>query len=266
MNSENMMPFIEKGEGFPVLLGHSYLFDREMWSPQIDVLAKHYRVIAPNVWGHGDAPPLPSTVSNLQDLARDNLKLMDSLGIDKFAVVGLSVGGMWGAELAALAPERVSALVLMDTYLGSETPEEKQKYFQMLDAVGAVGAIASPLLEYVVAQFYSQHASQEDVSKLKQSLSSLPAATLRESIVPVGKMIFGRPDRMDILDKIICPCHVATGESDLPRPVKEGQEMAQRLGCEFTAIPQAGHISNRENPDVVNAMLLSLLAKHLPVS
>lgn len=266
MNSENVMPFIEKGEGFPVLLGHSYLFDRDMWSPQIDVLAKRYRVIAPNLWGHGDASALPSTVGNLQDLARDNLKLMDSLGIDKFAVVGLSVGGMWGAELAAIAPERVSALVLMDTYLGSETAEEKQKYFQMLDAVGAAGAIVSPLLEYVVAQFYSQYASQEDIGKLKQSLSALPATTLRESIVPVGKMIFGRPDRMAILDSITCPCHVATGELDLPRPPREGQEMAQRLGCEFTAIPQAGHISNREKPDVVNAMLLNFLAKHLPAN
>lgn len=96
MNRENGMPFLEKGEGFPVLLGHSYLFDRDMWSPQIAALAKHYRVIAPDLWGHGDAPALPSRVGNLQDLARDNLKLMDSLGINKFAVVGLSVGGMWG--------------------------------------------------------------------------------------------------------------------------------------------------------------------------
>lgn len=266
MNSENVMPFIEKGEGFPVLLGHSYLFDREMWSPQLDALAKHYRVIAPDLWGHGDAPALPSRVRNLQDLALDNLQLMDSLGIDKFAVVGLSVGGMWGAELAAIAPERVSALMLMDTYLGSETPEEQQKYFQMLDAVGAAGAIVSPLLDYIVSQFYSPHASREDVASLTQSLSSLSATRLRESIVPIGKMIFGRPDRMDILDKIICPCHVATGESDLPRPVKEGQAMAQRLGCEFTTIPQAGHISNRENPDVVNDMLLAFLEKHLPVN
>lgn len=171
-----------------------------------------------------------------------------------------------GAELAAIAPERISALVLMDTYLGSETPQEQQKYFQMLDAVGAAGAIVSPLLEYVVSQFYSQHASQKDVGRLTQSLSSLSAATLRESIVPVGRMIFGRPDRMDILDNITCPCHVATGESDLPRPVKEGQEMARRLGCGFTAIPQAGHISNRENPDAVSDMLLNFLAKHLPVS
>jgi len=266
MNSENAMPFIEKGKGFPVLLGHSYLFDRDMWSPQIDVLAKQYRVIAPNLWGHGGASALPPTVRNLRDLARDNLQLMDSLGIDKFAVIGLSVGGMWGAELAVIAPERVSALVLMDTYLGSETPEERHKYFQMLEAVDVAGAIVSPLLGYIVAQFYSQYASEEDIGKLTQSLSSLSAATLRESIVPVGKMIFGRPDRMAILDRITCPCHVATGESDLPRPLREGQEMAQRLGCEFTAIPQAGHISNRENPGVVSDMLLNFLEKHLPAN
>ena len=57
------MSYIDQGQGFPVLLGHSYLWDAEMWQPQIDALSQHFRVIVPELWGHGrsDAPPVSYT-------------------------------------------------------------------------------------------------------------------------------------------------------------------------------------------------------------
>ena len=52
-------------------------------------------------------------------------------------MVGLSVGGMWGAELALLAPEQVTALALLDTFLGAEPADSRARYFAVLDAVAA---------------------------------------------------------------------------------------------------------------------------------
>lgn len=263
MGNNVCMSFADAGKGFPVLLGHSYLFDNTMWAPQSDELSVNYRVIAPDLWGHGASPALPAGVRTTADLAVDHLNLMDRLGINEFAVVGLSVGGMWAAELAALAPGRVKALMLFDTFLGNETVEAQEKYFSMLNAVASAGAITSPLLDYIVSQFYSASAPDEDVAALKLHLMSLTAQNLRESIVPVGKMIFGRANRMDILDKITCPAHVATGEFDLPCPPAEGQAMAERLACDFTMIPQAGHISNREKPEQVTRLIMDFLANTL---
>jgi pimeloyl-ACP methyl ester carboxylesterase len=259
-----MMTYLDTGEGFPVLLGHSYLFDKNMWTPQTDFLSARYRLIVPDLWGHGESPALPPDVHSLTDLARDHLRLMDQLGIGEFAVAGLSVGGMWAAELAALAPDRVRALILMDSYMGSETPEEQQKYAAMLDSVERAGAITSPLLEYIVSQFYSTNAAAEDTENLTRYLSGLPASVLRESIVPAGRIIFDRPDRLDVLDRIRCPVLVAHGEQDLPRPPAEGRKMAEKLGCDFSVIPDAGHISNRENPTFVNALMGDFLGWHLP--
>lgn len=260
----NMMTYLDTGQGFPVLLGHSYLFDKSMWAPQTDFLSARYRLVVPDLWGHGESPALPPDEHNLTDLARDYLRLMDQLGIGEFAVAGLSVGGMWAAELAALAPDRVRALILMDSYMGSETPEEQQKYAGMLDAVEKAGAITSPLLEFIVAQFYSANAAAEDTETLTRHLSGLPASVLRESIVPAGRMIFDRPDRQDALDRIRCPVLVAHGALDLPRPPEEGQKMAERLGCNFRLIPDAGHISNRENPAFVNALMGEFFDWYLP--
>ena len=100
--------YLDVGSGFPLLLGHSYLFDLNMWAPQFEALAKRYRLIVPDLWGHGDSPALPPGRNSLSDIAADHLALMDRLDIEEFGIVGLSVGGMWGAELAALAPERAA--------------------------------------------------------------------------------------------------------------------------------------------------------------
>ena len=262
MNIAKAMNYIDAGAGYPILMGHSYLFDKEMWAPQIKTLSENFRLIVPDLWGHGESPALPKRTGSLTDLAYDHLQLMDRLEIEEFAIVGLSVGGMWGAELAVLAPKRVKALMLFDTYLGSEDIEVKNNYFNMLMAVKAAGKIPPPLVSYIVSQFYSAHASNKDKTALIKYLSSLPSATLRESIVPLGKLIFGRPDRLSILDRIKCPVHIATGEFDLPRPPEESQMMARWSGHKFTPIPHAGHISNRENPQFVTTLIKDFINKN----
>jgi len=264
MNTEKHMSFLDIGSGAPILLGHSYLFDHKMWKPQIEFLSKKYRVIAPDLWGHGKSPALPAHSTSMVELARDHLRLMDSLGIDRFAVIGLSVGGMWGAELAVLAPDRVKSLMLFDTYLGSETDEKEKQYFAMLDAAYASGKIKSPLLEYITSQFYSKYAQKHDVEHLNSHLGSLTTNNLRESIVPIGKIIFGCSDRKDILSEIRCPALVATGALDMPRPPSEGELMAKLMNCRFIEIPNAGHISNREQPSTVTQIVSVFLEQNKP--
>ncbi|XTZ36708.1 alpha/beta fold hydrolase [Salmonella enterica] len=266
MNSQPSMSFLDVGSGFPVLLGHSYLFDKTMWAPQIETLASHFRVIAPDLWGHGHSPSLPVSTRTMADLAADHLALMESLDINKFAIVGLSVGGMWAAELAALAPQRVQALMLFDTFVGAETEEAWEDYAKMLDGLQIIGKVTSPLLEYVVAQFYSDYAQEEDVEQLINHLCALTPEQLRTNIIPLGKLIFGRPDRMCLLNAIKCPVHIATGELDLPRPPVEGRLMAEELGCDFTLIPDAAHISNRENPLFISRLIVNFLSRHLQFS
>ena len=143
------MTALDAGAGEAVVLGSSFLWDAEMWRPQIDALSPHYRVVVPHLWGHGGSGPLPAATKDLRDLARQNLALLDHLGIQRFAMVGLSVGGMWGAELALLAPEQVTALALIDTYLGAEPAESRARYFAVLDAVAATRSLPDAVLDAV---------------------------------------------------------------------------------------------------------------------
>src|SRR3977135_466399 len=124
--------YVDQGVGFPILLGHSYLWNSAMWEPQTKALSQIYRVIAPDLWGHGKSGRLPEKTVDLSDLARQALALLDMLEIQQCALVGHSVGAMWGAELALRPPGRIKFLVLMNTYLGPEPAASRAQYLAML--------------------------------------------------------------------------------------------------------------------------------------
>ena len=104
------MSVVVVGSGPTVVLGSSFLWDAAMWAPQIQALAASYRLIVPDLWGHGGSGRLPTSTETTQDLARQDLELLDRLEVEEFAIVGLSVGGMWGAELALMAPARIRGI------------------------------------------------------------------------------------------------------------------------------------------------------------
>jgi pimeloyl-ACP methyl ester carboxylesterase len=256
------MNVMDVGQGEAVMLGHSFLWNAEMWRPQIDALSRRYRVIVPELWGHGASSPLPTDTRSNKDLAFQHLALLDALSVDRCAIVGLSVGGMWGAELALIAPNRLSALVLMDTSLAAEPEETRQHYFAMMDAVANIGAIPDAVREAVVPLFFSPGARDrvpELVDAFDTSLRSWDSARLTNSVVPLGRIIFGRRDATAELAAIGVPTLIMTGEHDMARPVREGLVMAETLGCRFVAIPKAGHISNLEAPEYVNHVLIEFL-------
>ncbi|MFC0385548.1 alpha/beta fold hydrolase [Muricoccus vinaceus] len=247
----------------PVVLGPSFLWDTSMWAPQIEALAARYRVIVPDLWGHGGSAALPPGTTTMRDLAQQHLTLLDRLNVGRCSIIGLSVGGMWGAELALMAPERVAGLVLMDTSLAVEPEQTRDGYFAMLGTVGAHGAVPEPVLDAVVPLFFSptvrtRHPQLPET--FRQTLRDWPPQRLKDNVAPLGRIIFGRGDLLADVASLSMPSLVMTGVDDLAQPVARGQAIAERIGCPFVAIPDAGHISSLEAPDSVNQALLDFLA------
>ncbi|WP_233807902.1 alpha/beta fold hydrolase [Paraburkholderia sp. HP33-1] len=254
-----------RGTGYPVLLGHSYLWDSSMWAPQIEALSISYQVIAPDLWGHGQSGPVPENAHTLGDLAAHASGLLDALDIEQCALVGLSVGGMWGAELALREPGRISGLVMMDTYLGTEPDSTRMRYFQMLDTIETLGRIPPPILDAIVPLFFRPGAALdgEVPTAFRNRLSAFSASQLRESIVPLGRLIFSRPDTVPGLvgldaTRTLLMC----GALDSTRSPAEMIRMADVIGCRHVLVPEAGHISNLENPAFVTDTLLKWLRHH----
>ncbi len=258
------MHYLDVGQGEVIVLGHSYLWDSQMWAPQVEVLSQHYRCIVPDVWAHGASDSAPAAMRNLADYAQHILALMDHLAIETFSVLGLSVGGMWGAELVALAPQRVKSLVMMDTFVGLEPEVTHAKYFHMLDTISQLQAVPAPIVDVVTPMFFAQNAA-ESSPQLVQSFRSRLAALSGEQAVEVariGRMVFGRRDLMEEVEKFALPVLIAVGAEDAPRPALESYLMNDSItGSELVVIPQAGHISNLEQPQFVTDMLMRFFAK-----
>ena len=253
------LAYLDEGQGPVLLFGHSYLWDSAMWAPQVAALKGQYRCIVPELWGHGDSDALPAGPCTLATLARDHLALLDVLGIEEFVLVGHSIGGMWGVELARLAPARLKGLVLMDSFVGLEPQIPCERYLAMLGEVETSGTIPAPIIEQVAPLFFRYQPDTELMTGFKARLADWPAAKVA-SLVAVGRSVVTREDRMEWLEEMAVPSLVMTGCEDKARPVLEGYLMAETLACPFKEIPAAGHISTLENPEFVNRALAEFLA------
>jgi len=256
--------FLDVGSGFPILFGHSYLWDSQMWEPQVKTLSKKFRCIVPDLWDHGRSGRLGSSAVTIEEIAAHAWKLMQHLKIRKFAIVGLSVGGMWGAELAMRHPEAVKALVLMDTYLGSEPQATRQKYFSLIEFLEKEKRFSPPLLNQVVPLFFSPETLAKNphlVDRFRSSLASISEERIA-GIAALGRAIFSRNCKLDKLPALVQPTLILVGKDDIPRPPREAEEMASRLpNGQLRVIEEAGHISNLEQPEKVSALLSEFLFK-----
>ncbi|WP_016882357.1 MULTISPECIES: alpha/beta fold hydrolase [unclassified Rhodococcus (in: high G+C Gram-positive bacteria)] len=110
----DVLRFVDVGEGPPVVLVHGLLGSHESWAPQISRLAKKHRVVAPDLFGHGQSDK-PSGDYSLSAHAATLRDLMDHLGISSAAFVGHSLGGGIVMQLSYLFPERVDRLCLVSS-------------------------------------------------------------------------------------------------------------------------------------------------------
>lgn len=253
--------YLDRGDGHVLLFGHSYLWDSSMWEKQILEFSKHYRCIVPDLWGHGRSSPL-NEIPSIQSLADDHWALIEALNIKSCSIIGLSVGGMWGTQLALDHPNEIEKLVIMDSFLGVEPSQSLQNYLQILNSVEQSKTITQPIIEQLIPTFLSditlkqQPAISEAFSK---SLATIPTENI-SSIVAIGRCIFKRKDRMTLLSKLNMPVLVIVGEFDKPRPPHEAKQMEHMIAtAECKIIAKAGHISALEQPTEVNNLLRSFL-------
>ena len=114
--------YVERGEGPPVVFVHGMIMSATMWEYQMDALSDAYRTIAYDVRGHGHTGGSGRSSYSMALLAADLEALLDALEIDRTVVCGLSMGGAVAQAFAAAHPERLAGLVLADTFPPGQLP------------------------------------------------------------------------------------------------------------------------------------------------
>lgn len=241
------------GDGPAVVLSHGYLMDHEMWAPQVDELAGTYRCITwdERCWGQTEASEEPF---DYWDLADDCLALLEALGVDRAVLVGMSQGGFLTMRAALRAPERVRGLVLVDTDPYCFDAATKDMYHALQDQALADG-MGDDLAAAVSAMLF---APGYDAARWWAKWRARPPRTMQ----PAFDCLLGRDDVSDRLASIACPTLVVHGELDAAFPIDGVERWARTMPglVDVVRVPDAGHSSNLERPDVVTPRLAAFLA------
>ncbi|MGL5633816.1 MAG: alpha/beta fold hydrolase [Sarcina sp.] len=117
LKNNRVLAYNSVGSGECIIFLHSYLWDSTMWNSQIDLLKDHYTCISIDLYGHGESGLLENSIS-LEELASDIKELIDSFNLDRYSLVGLSVGGMLIPYIHSMDNSKIKEMVIMDSYSG----------------------------------------------------------------------------------------------------------------------------------------------------
>jgi 3-oxoadipate enol-lactonase len=247
------------GDGPAVVFSHGYLMDGSMFDPQVAALTPEYRVITWDERGFGGTRATgPFTY---WDSAADVLGLLDHLGIEQAVLGGMSQGGFVSLRAALLAPDRVRALILIDTQAGLENPEVVPAYEQMEQIWMEQGP--APVQEVVASIILGQPDGPVDYAPWFAKWAAWDADELRLAF----RCLLDRDDITGRLGEITCPALIVHGTADAAIPTEHAETVRAGLAGPVTMVQIDGgsHASNLSHPDVVNAAILDFLHSVAPV-
>ena len=236
------------GDGYPVVFLHGFVGTVDMWRPQIPSVSERYRFITYDARGHGESESPASIDQYSADIVVEDLhQLLGALGVGEAVVGGLSMGGYESLRFYLTHPEKVTALILMDTGPGYRNPARREEWNQQQE----------------------ERATLLATQGIEAFAAGAPSYTPREHILkldPVGlanmaRRVVAQFDSwvIDNLDKVKVPTLVLVGEKDTPF-LAAGEYMAKAIaGARHVVIPDAGHASNLDNTEAFNEAVLDFL-------
>jgi 3-oxoadipate enol-lactonase len=247
------MRYLVAGNGPPLALVHGWTGAASNFSELAPLLARRFRVLVPDLPGHGGSSPLPAA-PNMDAYADRVRHVAAEEEMLPLAVAGHSMGGLVALRLALRRPKDVTALVLAAS-AGIESVTRRAEFWIAL--VGVVrpgrllapyrGVVArSPLLRRVV---FGPYQAADPASLSEQAIDGLLGASGHHTdVVSAGKALVRDDPRVE-LEAVRCPALVLWGARDLQVPVADAFEYARRLRAHVRVIADCGHLLVAERPD-----------------
>ncbi|OGR07242.1 MAG: hypothetical protein A3K23_04690 [Desulfobacca sp. RBG_16_58_9] len=258
--------FEEQGDGPPLLLLHGLGASSFSWRHNLAPLARHFRVIAPDLPPHGRSPASLEADYTLEALAAAVLGFLDHLSIPRAALAGNSLGGGLALLLARDQPERIAALTLLAP-AAALTRVPWLFYPLRLPVLGLAAArLLGPwLIPWALRLVYHR---RELVTPQVVAGYALPFRDRRRrlalrrlcrqlKILPLGQVEL-------LLQNIRQPATLIWGAQDRILPASQAFWIKDRLPqAEFHLLPQVGHAPQEEAPARVNKIIIDFLTRSL---
>ena len=240
--------------GRPLLLLHGFTGARTDFEDHLAALAElGYHVVAPDQRGHGESDqPTEEGAYRFDVFADDAVALADALAWDTFALLGHSMGGMIAQRLVLAHPDRVSALVLMDT--GGEAlpidPDLRAAAIELARSggTGAVADVVATMSGPLDNEGYRRHV-EEDPSYAARGDRNLRASSPAMYAAMLAAITDQDPTYDALAETVRCPTLVIVGEHDTPFHAASDRLVAAIPGAKLSCIPGGGHSPQFEAAD-----------------
>ena len=264
---DRWMNVVDIGSGPPVIFIHGLSGCWQNWLEQIPLFARDHRVIAVDLpgFGHSDMPVETISISGYADAIDE---LMEKLDIDAARIVGNSMGGFIGAEMAIEHPARIERLVLVaaaglsiesirtERTKGLRHRAENMIFFSLAHVVSRSHQVAlRPRLRAALLMTVAAHPAR------------LPGPLAAQQVLGSGKPGFSdaleamcRYPLRDRLEKIACPTLILWGDKDILVPVKDASVFEELIPDSRKIIyTDTGHVSMMERPARFNSDVKAFL-------
>ena len=249
-----------EGEGPPLVFAHGAVSDGREWRPQLAGLADEFTVVAWDEPGAGRSSALPPGFG-LADYATCLAAVIEAVGLGPAHVGGLSWGGIVALELYRRHPERISTLILADTYAGwkGSLPEDERRarmegLRRVLEAPEANGDFAAAF-----PGLFAAGPPPECAALLEEIAADVRFESVRSMLA------MAEVDQRDVLPRVSVPTLLIWGELDVRSPLGVAHQFRDAIpGAELVVIPGAGHVSNLERPEAFNQAVREFCRAHPP--
>jgi pimeloyl-ACP methyl ester carboxylesterase len=244
------------GNGPTVVLLHPFPANHELWLPAAQQLTSRYRIILPDLRGHGDSG-VGEGPATMPKHAADISRVLDDAKVGRAAFAGISIGGYVLFEFWRRNRDRVSALVLIDTKAPPDTPEGRKGRLQ--SAADVLERGGEPFIDGMLPKLLGEttrHARPDLVEAARKMMLKMSP----EDISLVLKGMAERPDSTPTLKTINVPTLILVGDEDTLTPVADAELTKQNIsGSQMKVIPKAGHYAVWEQPEEIGKMLRQFL-------
>ena len=246
------------GSGPPVVLLHPFPANHNLWKPAAQALVARYRVILPDLRGHGESG-VGEGPATMEKHAADVARVLDHKEVGRAAVVGVSIGGYVLFEFWRKYRERVNALVLCNTKAQADTPEARAGRLQA--AAGVIERGTEPFFESMIPKLMGK-TTRDTRPDLVEGALRMMRTMSPEDVAMVQRGMAERQDSVETLKTINVPTMLVTGDEDILTGVAEAELMRQNIsGSQIKVIAKAGHYSPWEQPEEVGKLLRQFLDK-----
>jgi pimeloyl-ACP methyl ester carboxylesterase len=255
------LTYSDIGQGHVIVFSHGFLMDRTMFDPQISAFSERFRLVTVDNRARASCSQGPY---DLYDIVEDYRILLDRLGVNKFIFTGMSMGGYVAIRFALRYPERVEALVLIDSSADADPPQRKAEIRSAFEELRGLDTLPPDFIDWVATQMFSEntlHEKPELVSSWKRRWERYTG----DNVYWDGMSFVDREDLSQEIGEIDVPVLLLHGEYDSAVNLDRVVPMLDVLpNATLEIIEFAGHTANLEQPEAVNKVMSEFLERIYP--